>query len=156
MRTAVLCLVVLCFFAQPVFAQSQAIAVVSKPAPAPQGDVILIEQMEDDWLKAERNTDPSALEKILSDDFVNLAPTGLAPGKAELMKNWQPHAGQAPAYTVETSDMRIYVLGDTAVAAFAKTYTTKDKGNVAHEDTTHIFTKDRGIWKLRVSRSSFH
>ena len=156
MRHAVSCLIALCFLAPPVFSQSQAIAVVSKTAPAPQDDVNLIQRMEDDWLKAERNTDPSALEKILSDDFVNLAPTGLAPGKAELMKNWQPHAGQAPAYTVETSDMRIYVLGDTAVAAFAKTYTTKDKEKVAHEDTTHIFTKERGVWKLRISRSSFH
>ncbi len=155
MRTAVLCLVVLCFFAQPVFSQSQAIAAVSKTAPFPHDDVKLIQRIEDDWLKAERTTDPSALEKILSDGFVNLAPTGLAPGKAELMKNWQPHAGQPPAYTVETSDMRIYVLGDTAVAAYAKTYTTKEKGNVAHEDTTHIFTRERGLWKLRISRSSF-
>jgi ketosteroid isomerase-like protein len=115
-----------------------------------------IQQLEDDWLKAERTTDPAILDRILSDDFVNLGPTGQAAGKPQLMKNWQPHAGQPPAYTVDTSDMRIYVLGDSAVAAYAKTYTAKENGNVIHEDTTHVFTRDHGTWKLRLSRSSFH
>jgi hypothetical protein len=50
--------------------------------------------------------------------------------------------------------MHIYVLGDTAVAAYMKTYTAKETGNVAHEDTTHILTREHGTWKLRISRAS--
>lgn len=80
--------------------------------------------------------------------------TRLAPGKAELLKTWRASAGQALPYTVETADMRIYILGDSAVAAFTKTYTAKENGNVAHEATTHVFTKDHGTWKMRFSRST--
>ena len=28
--------------------------------------------------------------------------------------------------------------------------TAKENGNVAHEDTTHIFTRTNGVWKLRI------
>jgi ketosteroid isomerase-like protein len=119
-------------------------------------DSDVIQKLEDEWLKAERTTDPAALERILADDFVNLSPNGLAPGKQMLIQNWQTRAGQAPPYAVETSDMRIFVFDNTAVAAYTKTYTAKENGKVIHEDTTHVFTRDRGIWKLRASRSSFH
>jgi ketosteroid isomerase-like protein len=157
MRLVLSFLALLCASTAPALAQNAKNAAPAVPTIiAPRGDPEAIQEIEDDWLRAERTTDPAALEKILSDDFVNLAPNGLAPGKTQLLKTWQAHAGQAPPYTVETSDMRIYILGDTAVAAYAKTYTTKDGGNVAHEDTTHIFVKDHGIWKLRISRSSFH
>jgi ketosteroid isomerase-like protein len=119
-------------------------------------DSDIIQQLEEDWLKAERTTDTAILDRILADDFVNLGPNGQAPGKAQLLKSWQPRAGQAPPYTVETSDLRVYVFDNTAVTAYAKTYTAKENGKVFHEDTTHVFTKDKGIWKLRASRSSFH
>jgi ketosteroid isomerase-like protein len=145
------------FMITPAFGQSApASSAPPIPASAASPDYRAIQQLEDDWLKAERNTDPAILDRVLSDDFVNLGPTGQAANKAQLLKNWQPHAGQPPAYAVETSDMHIYVLGDSAVAAYSKTYTAKENGNVIHEDTTHVFTKDHGAWKLRLSRSSFH
>lgn len=154
MRRALCSLIVLCFFPAWLFAQNS-ITAAPKPSPT-KTDSELIQQLEDDWLKAERTTDPAAVDRILCDEFVNLAPNGLAPGKAKLRETWKAHAGQAPPYTVESSDMRIYVLGDTAVAAYSKMYTAKENGNVAYEDTTHVFTKENGTWKLRISRSSFH
>jgi ketosteroid isomerase-like protein len=118
-------------------------------------DTELIQQIEDDWLKAERKTDPTLLDRILAADFVGFGPNGLTPDKTQLLKNWQPNAGQAPPpYTVETSDMRIFVRGTTAVAAYTKTYTAKENGNIAHQDITDIFTKDEHGWKLRISRAS--
>lgn len=121
-----------------------------------QGDSDVIQQLEEDWLKAERTTDPAILDRILADDFANIGPNGPAPGKAQLLKNWQSRAGQAPPYTVETSDLRVFIFDNTAVTAYAKTYTAKENGKVIREDTTHVFTKDKGIWRLRASRSSFH
>jgi len=50
--------------------------------------------------------------------------------------------------------MHIYVLGDAGVAAFTRTYTAQENGNSLHEDTTHIFKKERGAWKLKISRAS--
>jgi ketosteroid isomerase-like protein len=121
---------------------------------ADQTDISAIQKIEDDWLQIERTTDVAALDRILEDDFAGVGTNGPAPGKAQLLKNLQPHAGQAPPYTVETSDMYIIVRGDTAVAAYTKTYTAKENGNVDHEDMTDVFTRDQGKWKLRISRNS--
>src|SRR5215831_20213939 len=85
---------------------------------ADQTDVVSIQQIEDDWLQTERTTDVAALDRILADDFEGVGTNGPAPGKAQLLNNLQPHAGQAPPYNVETSDMHIIVRGDTAVAAY--------------------------------------
>jgi len=154
MRYRALFLLVLCFRAATLLGQgSTAPSIRTFPV---KTDSEIIRQLEDEWLQAERTTDAAALDRILSDDFVNLAPNGLAPTKTQLRETWKAHAGQAPPYAVETSDMRIYILGDTAVVAYSKTYTAKENGNIAHEDTTHVFTKEQGAWKLRISRSSFH
>jgi ketosteroid isomerase-like protein len=135
------------------------ISAVGQGAPTPataslfdQPDVAAIQQIEDERLKAERTTDPAALERILADDFAGIGSNGVSPAKAQLLKNWQPHAEQAPPYTVETSDMHIIVRGDTAVAAYTKTYTAKENGNGAHQDMTDVFTRDHGRWRLRISR----
>lgn len=136
-------------------------AVLGQSAPIPpsasssdQADVAAIQQLEDEWLQTERTTDLAALDRILADDFAGVGTNGPAPGKAQLLKNLQAHAGQAPPYTVERSDMHIIVRGETAAAAYTKTYMAKENGHVAHEDMTDVFTKSSGAWKLRISRSS--
>jgi hypothetical protein len=144
MRHAVLCLILLSCCAITSFSQSQIKSTESEA----------IQKMEDDFLKAEKTTNISALDQILADDYVNLTPRGLGPTKAEILSHLQPHAGQPPPYSLETHDMRVYILGDAAVAAYTKTYTAKDGGNVAREDTTHIFRKEHGTWKLKISRAT--
>ena len=152
MRYILSYLIVLCGWAAPAFTQNP-------PNSAPktatvQSDSQLIQQIEDDLLNAENSTKVETFERVLADEYVNLIQRGVGPGKAEIMKNLREHAGQAPPYSVEKSDMHIYVLGETAVAAYVRTYIAKENGNVAHEDTTHIFVKDHGAWKLRISRAS--
>ncbi|SRR6266566_3622713 len=118
-------------------------------------DTQLIQQIETDWLKAEGTTDPSVVDSILADDFVNLTPTGIGPGKAEILRNFRAHKGEAPPYTVRQQDMHIFILNETsAVAAYVKIYVANENKSVAREDTTHVFMKDRGTWKLRISRAS--
>jgi ketosteroid isomerase-like protein len=157
MRSIAFFLVLLGFCATLATSQSASQSLAPVPtSTVAQGDSDVIQQIEEDWLKAERTTDPTILDRVLADDFVNIGPNGPAPGKAQLLKNWQLRAGQAPPYTVETSDLRVYIFDNTAVTAYQKTYTAKENGKVIHEDTTHVFTKDKGAWKLRASRSSFH
>jgi ketosteroid isomerase-like protein len=152
MRQILSWLIVLCWCAAPAFTQNSSDS--TPKMVAIQGDSQVIQQIEDDWLKGENTTDISVLERVLADDYVNLTPRGLGPGKAEIISHLQPRAGQTPPYSLEVKDMHIYVLGDTAVAAYVKTYTTKENGNVVREDTTHILVKDHGTWKLRISRAS--
>jgi len=126
------------------------------PSKATQATQTEIQQVEDDWLQAERSTNPTALERILANDFVNLTPTGIGPDKETLLENFLQHAGEAPPYSVRQEDMHIYILGDAAVAAFVKVYIAKENGNVTREDDTHVYTREGGIWKLRISRVSLH
>jgi len=119
-------------------------------------DEKVIEQLEADLLKAERNTDPTVIDRIFSDDWLNLSPTGLGGNKPAILGNFKDHSGEAPPYTVSTQDMRIYALGDLAVAAYVKVYRAKENGNVAHHDRTDVFSKVGGVWKLRITRTTVH
>jgi ketosteroid isomerase-like protein len=116
----------------------------------------LIQQLEASWLNAERTTDAALLDQVMADDFVGIGVNGETPGKAQLLKNWRSQAGQGPPYTGETSGMRVFVLGEVAVATYTKTYIAKENRNVAHEDVTDVFTRQHGSWKMRLSRFSPH
>jgi len=115
MRIRLLFLTATCLLGQSALGQgAPTLATASSPA---QTDVAAIQQLEDEWLQTERSTDLAALDRILADDFAGVGTNGPAPGKAQLLKGLQAHAGQAPPYTVEHSDMHIIVRGDTAIAA---------------------------------------
>ena len=148
MRFLLCCLLALTPVGASLFAQST-------PS-APPDDVKAIQQIEDDWLRGERTTDISAFERVLADDYVNLTQRGIGPGKAKIIDQVRAHAGQAPPYSVDIADMHIYILCDVAVAAYVKTYTAKANGNVMREDNTHIYKREHGAWKLKISRESDH
>ena len=157
MGCAICSVITLTFCIATAFGQTQASSApeANKSASGRDTDKHLIEQIELDLLKAERNTDPTVMETALAEDYVNLTPTGVGPGKAALLQNFREHAGEAPPYSVRREDMNIFVLNDaSAVAAYVKIYVAKENKNVAREDTTHVFTKKDGTWKLRVSRAS--
>ena len=141
-------LVILAALTRPVFAQSKPTPEQSSP------DEKAIQQIEDDLLNAERATNPAAYERVLADDFVNLVSRGLGPSKADILSDFRRNTGKTPPYTTETENMHIFILGDTAVAAYTKIYTAKENGNVAREDNTHIFRKEQGVWKLKLSRET--
>ena len=154
MRNALVLVFLSCCWAAPALSQSLSTTPPTTATPQPTDSTEAIHQIEDEWLKGENTTDIAVLERVLADDYVNLTPHGLGPTKAEIISHLQPRAGQAPPYTLATKDMHIYILGDAAVAAYTKTYTAKESDNVLREDTTHIFKKERGAWKLKISRAT--
>jgi len=150
----VLYLLSLALLATPVLGQSTPTQEFANPVATP--DQKTIQQIEDDLLNAERTINPSVFEKVLADDYVNLTPHGMGPGKAHIVADVRRDDGKLSPYTAEAENMHIFILGDTAVTAFTKIYTAKENGNVAREDTTHIFQKDHGAWKLKLSRATQH
>ena len=101
-------------------------------------------------------TDPAVFDRIVADDWVNLNPTRIGPNQATILERYRERAGHAPPYVAKEEDLQIYLLGETAVAAYIKVYTANENHNVASHDTTDIFIKTSGIWKLRISRTSPH
>jgi ketosteroid isomerase-like protein len=156
MRYATCSLIALTFLIATVIGQTQANSPeLANGASTQDADSHVIQEIEVDWLKAEKTTDPTLVEKVLADDYVNLTPTGIGPGKAALLKKFRENAGEAPPYSVRQQDMHIFVLNDmAAVASYVTIYVSNENKNVARQDTTHVFTKEHGTWKLRVSRSS--
>jgi hypothetical protein len=73
------------------FGQGHANPVSQSPdtASSRDADTQSIQQIETDWLKAEGTTDPSVVDRVLADDLVNLTPTGIGPGKAEILRNFR-------------------------------------------------------------------
>jgi ketosteroid isomerase-like protein len=153
MRYAVALAVFLCLCTRPALSQA-ASPDAQKSTNGAQSDVDAIRRIEADLVNGEGTTDIAVFERTLANDYVNLGPRGPGPGKDKIIEGMRPHAGQAPPYSVEMHDLHVYVLGDTAVAASVRTYTAKENGNTAHEDSTHIFVRDNGSWKLKVSRAS--
>ena len=90
-------------------------------------DTAPIQKLEDDELKAERTTNPAILESYMADDYVGIGANGQTPGKAQLLKNWQPHAGQAPPYSVEVSNMHIVIRESVAVAVHEDIYGERER-----------------------------
>lgn len=150
------CLIALCLMGVPVLGQSAAPQGAARDVSATQGDAKAIQQIEDDWLQGERTTDVSVIERVLADDYVSLNPWGFGPSKTDLLEHLRPRTGQAPPYTLQTENMHIYILDNVAFASFTKTYTAKENGRVQREDNTHIFRKENGAWKLKISRPTLH
>jgi len=153
MRYAIALTVFLCLCIRPAPSQTPS-ADTQKSTSTAQPDIDAIQRIEAELLKAEGTTDIAVFDRTLADDYVNLGPHGLGPAKNQIIEGMRPHAGQAPPYSVEMHDLHVYVLGDTAVAASVRIYTAKENGNIANEDSTHIFVRDHGNWKLKISRAS--
>jgi hypothetical protein len=114
-----------------------------------------IVQIEAEMPKGEMNSDPAVVEKIYADDCIN--PSRADWSKAELVKGVREHQGQAPPYIATEEDMHVYMLGDTAIAMYVKKYVVRDNPDqVDRQDTTNVFVRSGGTWKLKLGWSSPH
>jgi ketosteroid isomerase-like protein len=133
---------------------SQKAAVPPSANDASQKDEQQIRQLEAEMLKGEMNSDPVVFERILADDCLML-PAGPDFTKAKLVEGVRKSQGQAPPYTAIEEDTHVYILGDTAIAMYAKEYAVRANPNqVDRQDLTDVFVKSAGTWKLKISRSS--
>ena len=94
---------------------------------------------------------------LLADDWVlllnnkNLTKTEL---QASVKQNFAAHNGPNP-YTIEKNNMRVDLLGDTAVVTYIKEYRqTADTTKVHDEDNTDVFTRNAKSWRLRLTKVS--
>jgi len=142
------------FLIMATVASSQKSAVSASANAVPQKDEQQIQQLEEEMLKGEMNSDPAVFEKILTDDCLFL-PAGPDLTKAKLVEGIRKSQGQAPPYTARETDMHIYMLGDTGIAIYVKEYMARENPTQADDqDVTDVFVKSAGTWKLRISRAT--
>jgi ketosteroid isomerase-like protein len=100
-------------------------------------------KLEHEWLVAARHRDREVLERILSDDFVDIAYSGAVRTKANALA-----APVAPAGTTQTLDqMKVRVYGDTAIVTGRNTVAARDGTRRAVVRFTDVFVRQRGIWR---------
>ena len=125
------------------FAQTPA-----KQPPAAAGVEQTLTKIENDILAALLKKDAAGFGQHFADDAVLITPDGTPQTKAQLLADLM--SGDLVIESSQISEMKVRVLGDTAVV----TYITTDKGKYKGTDITgryrwtDVFARQAGTWKI--------
>ena len=104
--------------------------------------------IEQTWLEAEKNHDPTSFEKLVSDDWIALTPDGKRQTKGERSaKIKNSHMGAA-----SLGPMDVRVFGDTAVVTGTVDETAEH--GTHHYVWTDVFVKRNGRWLAVASQTA--
>ena len=108
-------------------------------------------RLERETMDAIRAKDAQALEHVLAADFVYRAP-GAELSRAEFLQNVASFPGRI--LSVEGSELRVNVYGDTAVLTGVQRSRVRTDDGVEHSSTvafTDVFVKQDGRWRLALA-----
>lgn len=113
-----------------------------------------VADLEQQWLKSQQTNNPGPLETLLADGFTNTSIEGQVSNKAESIAD-----AKATKYTsVDYSDLKVMVFGDTAIAVGtfqAKGTDSAGKPLDANERFTDTWVKMAGgKWQCVASHQS--
>jgi uncharacterized protein (TIGR02246 family) len=134
-----------------VFGQAKA---PTKTAPAKPSIEETLMQLERDWSQSEVKKDTAAFAKIVADDWVLIDYTGRPVNKTQALADLK-----SGGYTVQSqvlSDLKVRILGTTAVVTGRDTETSTEKGksSVGTFAWTDVFTMRDGRWQLVASQET--
>ena len=119
------------------------------PRPGRTAESIL--RLERVTMDAIRAKDAKALERVLTSDFVYRTP-GAELSRAEFLQGVASLPGRI--LSVEGSELRVNVYGDTAVLTGVQRSRVRTDDGVEHASTvafTDIFVKQGGRWRLSLA-----
>ena len=106
-----------------------------------------IKEGESQWAEADSKGDTAAVERVLADDFVGVAPDGTFYDKAEEIKNAREDNGNT--LFNHANEIKVRFFGDTAVAQGSETWERRTgepkKGSYIWTDT---WVKRNGKWQI--------
>jgi len=111
-----------------------------------------LKQMEDDWQKATRTKDTTALKRIIAEDWIATNEMGKILNREEYLS--QTAANPDVIQSNENTDMQVRVFDNTAVVTGGLTERGTRSGT-AYTDTyrwTDVFVKRGGRWQAVVSQ----
>lgn len=107
-----------------------------------------LQEIEQTWLQAERNHDPTSFEKLVTDDWIALTPDGKRQTKAERSaKIKNSHMGAA-----SLGPMEVRVFGDAAVVTGTVDETAEH--GTHHYVWTDVFVRRDGKWLAVASQTA--
>jgi ketosteroid isomerase-like protein len=115
-----------------------------KKAPGTEGQIkALLDQSREAILKG----DSSYFEKNAAEDYTRVGPDGKFVSKAEWVSALK--SGDVKVQSIETSDVKVRVYGDAAVATYAVDVKGTNKGQdmSGHNRVTRVFVKRGGKWQ---------
>jgi hypothetical protein len=116
-----------------------------------QPDVQALQQLEENYLRAEIEDDSSIASAVLADDFVGLRADGKTSSKADILSSLARHERRRDPYQVTAVDMREHLFGDTACVTYTKVYTRVGAQAMFSENVLHVLTRRNGVWHLQLS-----
>ena len=141
-RWLIICLVVF----------ASAFAAMAQTAPKPPADDTAVRDalvsLTKDWINAEDKRDGAALDRLLADDFVGIAPSGDKVTKKMVVPDPK---GQGGGLSFTGDDFVAHVYGDMGVVTGNGTWKAKDKGTLCF---TLAFVKHGEHWQIVTAHLS--
>ncbi|HEX4823598.1 MAG TPA: nuclear transport factor 2 family protein [Candidatus Polarisedimenticolaceae bacterium] len=113
-----------------------------------------IRQQDQERIHAQIAADTTALGRIYADDFLGIGPTGVVRNKADVIADFTTHS--LSYQSIQTSEVRVRVYGNTAVETGRSTMVGQDRGKpVPHENRfTRVWVMTDGKWQLVLNHYS--
>jgi ketosteroid isomerase-like protein len=107
-----------------------------------------IEALEMQWRNAEINNNVNEMDHLLADDYIGISANGTIETKAQELA--QRRAGTVRIQSLDLSDLKVRVFGDTAVVTSRAELTGLNgqsdiSGNYRY---TRVYNKRLGQWKI--------
>ncbi len=106
------------------------------------GDLEILQQLNNDYVRSLERSDVGWFEKNLADDFLNIGADGSLVDRAGfLMQIAKPMT----LSNLEARDVRIRIMGDVAIIN-ARTAYTKPDGQAGSRRYTDVWSRQHGRW----------
>jgi ketosteroid isomerase-like protein len=108
-----------------------------------------VEQLEQTWRIAQLNGDISAMDKLLSDDYVGITMNGQVVTKMQQLERMRTR--QFVLSKIELNDVKVKLIGTTAIVTCQAEVEGTNEGASLHGTYryTRVYTRlPSGVWKI--------
>ena len=113
-----------------------------KQATPGTSDLEILQDLNRGFIRSVRLSDVGWFDRNLSEDFLNSNADGTLAGRAAFLRQIAP---PCPVSNFDVEDVRIRILGDTAIIHGRTTY-TKPNGQAAAGRYTDVWVRRAGEW----------
>jgi hypothetical protein len=131
-----------------IIATSLLLTCAAARATAPVNDKIVLESLEQAWVKATVANNRVALDQLLDDAFIETRPSGMTRSKKDVLSAPPP-----PATSTQSLDeLQVQVSGDTAVVTGINHYRNTPAQTPIDIAFTDVFERRGDSWRVISSR----